>query len=238
MGAGPEAAGGAAPFDPSTIGGLSAWFKADAGTSTTTDGVGISQWNDQSGNARHLTQATGSKQPLYKAAIQNGLPVVRCDGVDDVMLTAAFTIVQPVTLFAAGVFRTAFGAADRVLVEINQTSPFLWLFRANSTDMDIYAGTANVGGASTPQAAHAYTAVFNGASSLVRADGTQLGATADAGGTGVAGGMAIGGGNTNNASADEFGTCDLFEVLLYNTALSVANQQNVEGYLKTRWGTP
>ena len=52
-------AGGGGGFDPNSVGTLAAWYKADAGTSTTTDGVAISAWNDQSVNARNLAQATG-----------------------------------------------------------------------------------------------------------------------------------------------------------------------------------
>ena len=46
--------------------GLQFWTKADAGTSTTTDGTAVSQWNDQSLNAFDLTQVTASQQPLYR----------------------------------------------------------------------------------------------------------------------------------------------------------------------------
>ena len=46
--------------------GLQFWTKADAGTSSTTDGTAISQWNDQTLNAFDLTQVTASQQPLYR----------------------------------------------------------------------------------------------------------------------------------------------------------------------------
>ena len=85
---------------PTDIAGLQAWFKADAGTSTTTDGVGISQWDDQSGNANHATQATGANQPLYKVGILNSLPVVRFDGSNDSLSCAASAALKPVSLFA------------------------------------------------------------------------------------------------------------------------------------------
>jgi hypothetical protein len=52
------------------------WLKADAGTSTTTNGVGLSFWNDQSGNANNASQATPTKQPLYQASIINGIPAI------------------------------------------------------------------------------------------------------------------------------------------------------------------
>lgn len=83
-----------APFSPDQVAGLALWLKADAGTSTTVDGAAVSQWDDQSGNARHVTQATGANQPVYKTAIVNGKPVVRFDGAND-FLQASFTLSQP-----------------------------------------------------------------------------------------------------------------------------------------------
>ncbi len=52
---------------------LRLWLKADAGTSTTTDGVGVSQWDDQSGQGNHVTQATGTAQPLYENDADNSI---------------------------------------------------------------------------------------------------------------------------------------------------------------------
>jgi hypothetical protein len=53
------------------------WLKANAGTSTTTDGVAVSGWNDQSGNTKNAASAAG-QQPIYKANIINStLPVLR-----------------------------------------------------------------------------------------------------------------------------------------------------------------
>jgi len=46
----------------------SLWLKADAGTSTTTDGSGISTWNDQSGTANNATaQLTSPTYPTYQS---------------------------------------------------------------------------------------------------------------------------------------------------------------------------
>lgn len=46
-------------------------------TPTTTDAATILSWNDQSGNGRHFSRATG---PTRKNAIVNGHPVLRFDG--------------------------------------------------------------------------------------------------------------------------------------------------------------
>lgn len=77
-------------FTPLAISNLQAWYKADAGV--TLNGSTVSQWNDQSGNLRHLTQSTATYQPLFVAVGQNAKPTVRFDAVDDFMQTAAVLI--------------------------------------------------------------------------------------------------------------------------------------------------
>ncbi|MCD6066680.1 MAG: hypothetical protein K0S33_1506 [Bacteroidetes bacterium] len=57
------------------------WLKADAGTSATTDASAISSWNDQSGNAIHVSQGTAVQQPLYKASLMNGMPAIEFDNI-------------------------------------------------------------------------------------------------------------------------------------------------------------
>jgi hypothetical protein len=48
------------------------------------NGAAIAQWNDQSGNNRHATQAAYASQPMLDAtATPSGLPAVTFDGVDD-----------------------------------------------------------------------------------------------------------------------------------------------------------
>ncbi len=58
--------------------GLRVHLKADAGTSTTFDGVAITQWNDQSGNGFHATAPGG--QPVYQSNVINGQPALFFNG--------------------------------------------------------------------------------------------------------------------------------------------------------------
>jgi hypothetical protein len=69
-------------------GNLQLWLKANAGTSTTTDGNVINTWNDQSGMT-HNGSSTGTARPLFKNAtadLINFNPVVRFDKTDDEIL--------------------------------------------------------------------------------------------------------------------------------------------------------
>lgn len=63
--------GGASLFTPAQLGSLLyAWYRADAGV--TLNSTTVSAWGDQSGNGRHLSQATAGVQPLFVA----GTPAV------------------------------------------------------------------------------------------------------------------------------------------------------------------
>ncbi len=57
--------------------GLAFWLKANAGTSSTTDGDSLSYWNDQSPNNNDATQSNASYRPIFKANQINGHPAVR-----------------------------------------------------------------------------------------------------------------------------------------------------------------
>src|SRR5688572_4090967 len=55
------------------------WIKADAGTSTTTNGASVSLWQDASGNGNNVSQATVAQQPLYATSVMNGYPAIQFD---------------------------------------------------------------------------------------------------------------------------------------------------------------
>jgi len=58
-------------FIPTAISGCQLWLDA-ADSSTITIQTGVSQWNDKSGQGRHVTQSTTSLQPVY-SSVSNAL---------------------------------------------------------------------------------------------------------------------------------------------------------------------
>ena len=52
--------GGVPAFDPRAFGTMAVWRRGD---DMTLNGATVSAWNDKSGNARHLVQATAANQP-------------------------------------------------------------------------------------------------------------------------------------------------------------------------------
>jgi hypothetical protein len=73
-------------FCPNHLSGLSAWFKAGVGLTAVSGKA--SQWDDQSGNARHATQATANFRPTINAtdAAFNNLTSLSLDGSNDVLI--------------------------------------------------------------------------------------------------------------------------------------------------------
>jgi hypothetical protein len=71
----------AGPVAP-TIG-LAAWFKADAGTAI--EAGRVAQWQDQSGHGHHAVQVSPAARPTLVANALNGKPLIRFDGASNVL---------------------------------------------------------------------------------------------------------------------------------------------------------
>jgi hypothetical protein len=70
-------------WTPASLASLWAWYKSDSGlwqdtsgTTAATNSSNVARWDDASGNARHLLQATGGLQPVLATNVLNGYPSV------------------------------------------------------------------------------------------------------------------------------------------------------------------
>lgn len=68
------------------------WLKADAGTSTSTNGSPLASWTDQSGNGVVLSQSNVAQQPQFVSSFMNGFPAIEFDnngstGQNDYLIT-------------------------------------------------------------------------------------------------------------------------------------------------------
>lgn len=100
--------GGAAAFSPASIPGLQLWLDASQIVGLN-DGDAVGTLTDLSSNAWQATQATASKKPTYLTNIKNGRPVIRFDGVDDILANTtctSFNGLTGATLFYAYKFNT------------------------------------------------------------------------------------------------------------------------------------
>ena len=206
-------------FDPLSISGLQFWIDSDdASTFTYSSGTEVSQWNDKSGNARHVSQANASLQPS-RSTTRNSLSTVAfVDANGDILSTASVTITQPMTIF--GVIRyTNVNTGAHTIISGSGLSIY--------TNLDLWKmyGGAEINAGSDDANWHYMTWVANGASSSIRKDGV----------TGVSGNAGTGGfASPIDIGADWDG--DMAEMLIYNTALGTTDRDAVESYLATKWG--
>jgi hypothetical protein len=234
-------------FAPIDISGLQLWLDASdtstlynatvGGSLVTTDGSAVARWQDKSGNNRHATQATANARPLLKTAIKNGRNGIRLDGTNDFMDVTSISIAQPYTIFAALVFRnTSPHLGGYLFDKTNGTNRVSIGWNATGLVGDIGKLWYWAGGASLPQDTVNSTnqnivigTVFNGASSLMTKNGTQI-LSGNNGTTSLAA-MRLG------ARFDPSAHCnaDLYEILIYNSALTTTQRQAVESYLNTKW---
>lgn len=225
------------PFAPTDISGLVAWYDFSDATTlftdtgrtvpVTSDGDVIKGVTDKSGNGIHMSEATNG--PTYKEVIQSGNSVARFDGTNDILSGGTITQFQPYTMIIAGKltstsgFRRFIDSPGHTVVYANFGTGF-WAF---------YAGTAQDSTTAADNAWHVHAAKFDGASSTYRLDGTGL--TIGNPGTGFTGASQIFFGRDDSS---QFDALDYGEFCLYNSALSVPNQQSLEDYLQAKWGTP
>lgn len=84
--------------NPLTLPNIVALYDAEEDVSI---GVGVSQWDDQTGNGNHVVQGTAGNQPTVSTDAINGNDAISFDGVDDYLRDDAFsggTLAFPVTV--------------------------------------------------------------------------------------------------------------------------------------------
>jgi Concanavalin A-like lectin/glucanases superfamily len=216
-----------AGFDPTQIAGLLGWWKADAIVGLN-DGDAVASWADSSSGGNAFTQADPTKQPVYKTAIANGLPVLRFDGTNDGMASAASRSSPSAFTLLCVYARQA--NADDVGRAVQGTSGNNWLIGPYVSIHQLYAGSwATPNGPSVTLGAFiVHTATQNASAAVSFVNGTQYGTVAT---PGYPGAIALGAGGEFSDPLNG----DIGEVVLYDSVLSPADRQAVEDYLAAKW---
>ncbi len=209
-------------FDPLSLSPRLWLDGADTATITSSGGL-VSQWADKSTNGFHATQGTDANKPSTGVATENGRNVVS-------FLTSAAKISfpRPTTASACTVFVVQRTVDTQYLLLWDD--PLIYSYVASSG-----SGSANTGGWGSP------TYYKNGT--------LQSWATRDGVFTALNNQAAAVAAKTVNFSAAaatwhlgaylSFGfTGTLCEIIIYPTALSDADRNAVDAYLRNKWGTP
>jgi hypothetical protein len=233
---------------PTQIAGCQAWYDAaDASSFTFSAGSTVSQWNDKSGNSRHVTQGTDAVRP-ERTGTQNGLSTVQFASGDKMttgalgvpICAAAFTIFAvfkktgaantfecfPVTLtdatFNARPFdrynaRKIIGNGTATQVDLADNVPADMRVR---TTMAVHTvSAADVGDSSTEYLDEQTTVWSSSAFTTAWSTASQRITVAGRG-----------------ESTTKF-TGDVAEIIIYDTVLSTTDRYRVGGYLRGKWGT-
>jgi len=237
----------AGAFSPTSIAGLQMWFDASdastlydatsGGSLVAADGP-VARWQDKSGNGRHATQGSSSRQPTRKAAFRNGLDAIALN--NSSLSLPNFTIEAEWNFFIAFSPATAttdvrivFGSensANFQWVQLSQTSAFGQ--SSNNTGWFSWAGSPRPIAAATtgPQV---LTWVFDSA------DGTMYRNTTSLGSAGKGFSTTFGRGASAlfsvNHGGNSYADGHAYEVLFYSGTLSANDRASIQSYLMAKW---
>lgn len=217
-----------AAFTPTALSGCVLWLRADLGI--TLNGSDVSAWADQSGQAHHVAQGTGSVQPLYNAtdADFGGAPSVEfgsSDQLDSALWGASQA--QPWTVYFVGKMKDS--AATRDMADLTPATNTL--IRQTTTNIGLYAGVGLVSAAGNANTASIIGAIGNGASSSAYLNSAAAHASGNAGTnaiTRVRLGMNWAGGSPFEGK--------IAEVIACSGAHDQATRLQVMTYLAARYG--
>jgi hypothetical protein len=248
------------PFNPRTISGCQLWFDAsdpNANRTLLSDGVGVATWTDKSSNAYTVSQTTSGNRPIFRTAVQNNLPGIQFQtntflsnlsvnmprftqggGAGSVFIAArnastnaGWNIVNTVWFDSGG---GDSAALRRYHFSFNQASTAGTTLYVNNGASFALVGQ-DTGNAVSPNANAILGFTISPSSTTINTNGNSVSYTGFAlqditNNTG----LFIFGDNRNNSSIAS--NIMIFEMVGYNTQLTTAQRQQVEGYLAWKWG--
>jgi hypothetical protein len=218
-------------------------LKADAGV--TLSGSTVSTWADQSGAGHNATQAAAAAQPALISNVVNGKPVVTFNGSQDMQFNLPVDGLTGITIFlvnANGATYTGGGddcnnaplfwdeTADGGTVYLSPFEQYAkWEFgTGQANNFPSYTRPASISTAFTMT-----DVVKNGATENLYVGGT-LAATASGKLAAIANTQSTG--NLGVGYLNTHWNGKIAEVIVYTTALSDTQRQQVEQYLKAKYG--
>lgn len=231
-------------FSPADISGLSTWFKSDTGV--TTVATSVTDWADQSGNGNNATSIGVPNRPIRNTGGQAGFPYITFDGSTSEMQTLtgatlgspshSLVFVGRLTslpggakgFFAYGKGTGAPGRETSVIGE-NTVAPGIGWWFGGQNDVITGAGTLDT-------VVHGFFKIFDNPTTTV--DGYEAGSLIISRNTGVYNitSTAIALGTFYGGFAPGRAPCDMYEVIIYNKALSSAERLQLAAYITNKYG--
>ncbi len=205
-------------FQPSTADGLIAWYRFNTGITET--GLGVSQWDDQTGLGHHLLQATDANRPA-----KQGDGSILFDGITQYLKTSSFTLNQPETIY---ILFKQITWATKTFIDGNAVNSGRLVQQGVTPNIQLFAGS-NVGQNSNLAVGvyGAVAGVINGASSVLQVGNTTP-TTGNAGAANM-GGLTLGA----LASGITPANMQVKEVLICSSAHDAETRAKYIAYLNT-----
>jgi hypothetical protein len=188
-----------------------------------------SVWYDMSGNGNNATQSTLGNQPqIYNGTAvitENGKPAIDFDGTNDVLTASIGTMTHPFTVFTAA--QVTYNAASFPYMYGSANTPLTGHGIDSSSQDRLYAGSTLVN-SNFVETRTLFTDLFNGSSSVMRADGSQQ-ATGNVG-TGALTGLNIA--QLTNYSGSSNSEVKMQEIVIWNSD-QTSNFTGIESDINT-----
>lgn len=231
------AAGAEAPAVlPSDIRNLRWWLEARF-IPGLADGASVATWPDMSRSGYDATQATGAKQPVHRAGVLAGQPVVRFNGSSQYLQALGFSALSlPLTVFVVASQSGAAGS-QRHFLFLDGPSGTLGMFWSDSST-NLFLGDATntwtgliKATPALPLAIYSGQLVPGGGTSSLWANGAlqvtntgTISATLSQPSIGAA------------AAPSNYWAGDIAAIILYDRALSATERDQVQQYLAQTYG--
>lgn len=223
-------------FDPRTVGGCGLWLDAADPAVFTLSGSNVTEWRDKSGNLRH---ATAFNSPVYSSTTGS----VTLNGTNQ-YFTCPNASYRPITIFAvvtyigtAGstILRKGYATGTSFEFSIDiQSATTLRYYLITSTS-GVVAVTPTV---TTTRGRQLYGLTYDNATAVAYQNGVSVGTASGVGPMFTGSSLLFLGVTPDNANNPlvEYFTGSLHELILFTTAPTTSQRQQVEGYLARKWG--
>jgi len=203
------------------------WYDGWDASTFTLDGTSVYQWDDKSGNDRHVLNGNDdATRPTYDASTGR---VTFTASNSTFLQSAGFAsaLSQPITIFIVAKLT---GALDEVMILLTGENPDRLIIGPASSLNRIFGGS-NINGSATDANDNIHVACFNGVSSNYWINGILEG-SGDVGANDYSR-VTLG---ANGGLLDFFADAEIMEVIGYNATLTTTDRDKITGYLSDRWG--
>ena len=218
-------------FIPTLISGCQLWMDAADSTTITRSGANVTQWNDKANNY----SGSATNNPQYNSSPINGLPTIHFDGASSryVLISANNFNYSFMTYFI--VIRWVSGSGGFMGTDTPGNYGRALAVSSPNVQLLLYSQFYTTTVALTANQPCILSAYFNGTTNFtVILNGTPtVFAVGQGAGNTNTNGFNIGLFNPTNGGNHSF---DMGEGIVYNSILSDAQRQQVEGYLAWKWG--